>query len=243
MNDFALFTWTNTEYDDLFSVYFGNIKKYFNDLTKSYVAIDKLSDKISDDHIQLVNDENTTYCERIISCLEHIDEDYILYMQEDFILYDNVNFEEFLRCFEYLKNSNCSNIRLLRCGSDSLEIKKTENIYQSCKELSAVHQSLIWKKKDFIEIILNLNPKTIRDFEFNSNASRIMNNLGYESCFYFDKDSPRRKNSQHFDSKVFPYTATSIVAGKWNVCQYSDDIERFSKEYDINLNSRGFYYG
>jgi hypothetical protein len=237
MNDFALFTWTNTEYDDLFSVYFGNIKKYFNDLTKSYVAIDKLSDKISDDHIQLVNDENNTYCERIISCLDYIEEEYILYAQEDFILYDNVNFQEFSKCFEFLKSSDYSCIKLLRSGSDSLEIKKSENIYQSCKELSAVHQSLIWKKKDFIEIILNLNPRTIRDFEFNSNASYIMNRLGYKSCFYFHKDSPSRGG--HYDSIVFPYTATSISAGKWNMTEYSNEINQFSTEYNIDLNKRG----
>ena len=237
MNDLALFTWTNTEYDDLFSVYFGNIKKYFNDLTKSYVAINKLSDKISDDHIQLVNDEHNTYCERIISCLDYIEEDYILYMQEDFILYDQVNRKELLKCFEYLKSSDYSCIKLLRSGSDSLEIKKTENIYQSCIELSAVHQALIWRKKDFMDIILNLNPKTIRDFEFNLNASYIMNRLGYKSCFYFDEFSPPRGG--HYDSIVFPYTATSISAGKWNMTEYSNEINQFSDEYNIDLKKRG----
>jgi len=237
MNDLALFTWTNTEYSDVFSTYFGNIEKYFLDLEKSYVAINTLDENISDNHIQLVNDENTTYCERIISCLDHIGENYILYMQEDFILYDYVNYSELVRCFEYLKSSDYSCIKLLRSGSDSLDIKKSERIYQSCKELSAVHQSLIWKKKDFMQIILNLNPKTIRDFEFNSNASYIMNRLGYKSCFYFDEKSPSRGG--HYDSMVFPYTATSISAGKWNMTEYSNEINKFSNEYGIDLNERG----
>ena len=82
------------------------------------------------------NDDNDVDSVMEIDETEHIDEDYILYMQEDFILYDNINFEEFLRCFEYLKNSNCSNIRLLRCGSDSLEIKKWKTFYKMGVDIS-----------------------------------------------------------------------------------------------------------
>ena len=58
MKDLALITWTNTELEDVFPAYFGNLKKYFPEIQNSYVFINELSQIIDDDHFQLCNDEN-----------------------------------------------------------------------------------------------------------------------------------------------------------------------------------------
>lgn len=237
MKNLALFTWTNIEYEDIFPVYFGNIEKYFPELKKSYVAINKLSEKISDDHLQLVNDEKSFYYDRFISCLEHVEEDYILYMQEDFILYDKVLVEEFNKCFDYLLSGESSCVKLIRSGSDTLEDNKGNNIYKSCDFLSAVHQATIWNKSHLIHILEELNPETLREFEINGNASHTMNRLGYKSTFYFDESSPPRGG--HFDSKVFPYIATALMKGKWNTSEYLQEIKQISEDYNIDLNERG----
>jgi len=237
MKDLALFTWTHNEYEDIFPVYFGNIKKYFSELAKSYVAINQLSEEISDDHLQLINDERNFYSDRIISCLECVEEDYILYMQEDFILYDKVLIEEFNNCFDYLKGGEVSCIKLIRSGFDTLTEEKSNNIYKSCDFLSAVHQATIWNKSHLIHILEELNPQTLRDFEVNGNASHIMKKLGYESTFYFDESSPKRGG--HFDSKVFPYIATALIKSKWNTDEYFTEINQLSEDYNIDLNRRG----
>lgn len=237
MKELALFTWTNIDYEDVFPVYFGNIEKYFPQIEKSYVAINKLSEKISDNHLQLINDDKSFYYDRIISCLEHIEEDYVLYMQEDFILYDQVNIEEFNKCFNYLKNGDSSCIKMIRSGSDTLEEKKETDIYKSCDFLSAVHQATIWKKSHLIDILENLEPKNLRDFEINGNASYTMNELGYQSTFYFHQSSPKRGG--HYDSLVFPYIATAIIKGKWNTPEYHSEIKQLSEDYKIDLSKRG----
>lgn len=243
MKDLAIVTWTNSEYSDLFSAYFGNLKKYCFQFEKSYVLINELYEIIDDDHLQLINDENDSYSQRLLACFEHIDEDYILYMQEDFILYDFVDVEEFKRCFDYLKESDCSCIRMIRSNCNSLDNLVAENIYKishdEVPDLSFTQQPSIWKKKDFVEVISKLNPKTYRDLESygSYDASKTMMNMGMYSSFYFDTESKQRGG--HFDSKVFPYIATALTKGKWNTLEYSEEIKTISEEYNINIKDRG----
>jgi hypothetical protein len=237
MKDLALFTWTHTEYEDVFPAYFGNVKKYFPQLENSYIAINDMSDVIPSEHTQLVNDENSDYAGRILGCLDCVEEEYIIYMQEDFILYDSIDYDELVRSFEYLKESDFSCVKLIRAGLDTLEFEEVKNIYRCFPHLSAVHQPTIWKKSDLIHIIKSLNPAVLRNFEESANASRIMLELGYKSCFYFDETSSRRGG--HYDSKVFPYIATALLKAKWNVLEYPREIEQLSIDYKINLEERG----
>ena len=102
MNDIAFVTWTNTECEDVFPLYFGQFDKYCNDY-KSYVIINENSPEIPERHIQLVNDENDSFYKRLVSCLEQIEEKYVIYMQEDHILYDDLQKEKLTELFEYMK--------------------------------------------------------------------------------------------------------------------------------------------
>lgn len=237
MKNLALFTWTNTEYEDVFPVYFGSIEKYFPQLEKSYVAINALSEVIGDQHLQLVNDEKDTYASRMLGCLDAIEEEYIIYMQEDFMLYDKVPAREFNKAFNYLKKGEVSCVKLLRSGADTLDEKLSANIYKSCDYYSAVHQASIWKKDHLVEILNVLNPPHLRNFEYAGGASKVMHQLGYQSAFYFNESSPHRGG--HFDSKAFPYIATALIKGRWNTAEYQTEIEQLAEDYNIDINQRG----
>ena len=54
--EIALITWTHNEYSDIWPMYFGRLEKHLK-FHKSYIFLDKYSDKISDKHIQLVNND------------------------------------------------------------------------------------------------------------------------------------------------------------------------------------------
>ena len=238
MKNVALFTWTNTEYEDVFPVYFGGIEKYFSQVEKSYVAINALSEVIDDQHLQLVNDEQNSYAERILGCLDAIEEEYIIYAQEDFMLYDKVSTREFNKALNFLKkNEEFSCVKLLRSGADTLEEKLATNIYKSCDYYSAVHQVSIWKKDHLVKIINLLNPVQLRNFEYAGGASRVMHQLGYQSAFYFHESSPHRGG--HFDSKAYPYIATALIKGKWNTAEYQKEINQLALDYNIQLANRG----
>ena len=48
-----------------------------------------------------------------------------------------------------------------------------------------------------------------------------------------------KRGMYHFDSKVFPYTATAIVKGKWNFSEYSRELKEVLAECSIDINIRG----
>ena len=243
MENLALVTWTHDSYDDIFPVYFGNIEKFFPSLSKSYVLINEINDSISDNHLQLINDENVSYVSRWLGCLDHIEEEYILYMQEDFVLYDHVEEDKINNCLEFLKSSECSCVRLIRSGLNSLDDKVENNIYKISHfknpDLSFTHQPTIWKKDHFIKIMEILSPQSIRDVESNGTfmGSAVMKQLGYYSSYYFDETSLPRGG--HYDSKIFPYIATALIKGKWNTSQYGSELNEIAKEYNLDFKVRG----
>ena len=245
MKDLALVTWTHTDMTDIFPIYFGEMKKYFPELAKSYVLINELSDDISDEHLQLVNDDSNTYATRWLSCLEHIEEEYILYMQEDFIPFSKVNTTEFERCLEYMRNSECSCLRFIRSDLNELNDEEVDKIYKISHfkqpDLSFTQQAAIWKKDHFIEVMEALNPSGFRDVESQGTfaGSTVMKQLGYYSSFYFDEETNLRGG--HYDDKCLPYIATALVAGKWNIGEYEEELDALAEEYDIDLSERGFF--
>ena len=43
----------------------------------------------------------------------------------------------------------------------------------------------------------------------------------------------------HYDSNAYPYVATAIVKGKWNMSGYPNELNRILKENNIDKNVRG----
>ena len=57
--------------------------------------------------------------------------------------------------------------------------------------------------------------------------------------FYFDEESNLRGG--HYDDKCLPYIATALVAGKWNIGEYQEELDALAEEYDVDLSVRGFF--
>jgi hypothetical protein len=43
----------------------------------------------------------------------------------------------------------------------------------------------------------------------------------------------------HWDSSIFPYIATAIVKGKWNIGEYEKELKPILDEWNIDVNVRG----
>jgi hypothetical protein len=174
-------------------------------------------------------------------------------MQEDFILYNFVDVNEIERCIKFLEKTDCSSIRLICSKFNTFEDEQEKNIYKINHSspsgfLSFTQQPAIWKKKDFVDIIQNLNPKIFRDVESGGTylGSKVMEQLGYYSCFYYDKESKKRIGKWgfgHYDSTIFPYMATALQQGKWNSGEYLEELTVVLSEYNIDINQRGCWEG
>ena len=231
----AFVTWTNTECEDVFPLYFGKFDEYC-DQYKSYVAINSISDHIPSRHVQLVNKEGDPFYKRFLSCLEKIQEENIIYMQEDHILYSKPNHDLITEYINFLNNSDYSCLRLIKSGEmggDRLN-KTLFNVPMSSPFLFS-QQTAVWKRKDLIKLLKFYRPKTYRDVEmYGSSACSV---LGIKSCYHYDNEE--RVGSLHFNSNVFPYIATAINKKKWNMSEYKELLSTLLLEYNIDYSIRG----
>ena len=49
----------------------------------------------------------------------------------------------------------------------------------------------------------------------------------------------KKRGLYHYDSTIFPYIATAINKGKWNMSEYSKELDFLFKEYNVNPFERG----
>jgi len=231
----AFVTWTNTECEDVFPLYFGQFDKYCYDY-KSYIAINNTSEKIPDKHIQIINKESDPFYKRLSSCLEQIEEEYIIYMQEDHILYDNPNHTLIQEYNEFLSKTDYSCLRLIKSGEMGGN-KLTETLFDvpMTSRFLLSQQTAIWKRKDLIKLLKFYRPKTYRDVEMY--GSSACNSLKIKSCYHYDNED--KVGNFHFNSNVFPYIATAINKKKWNMTEYENILSKLLQEYHIDYNLRG----
>lgn len=237
MNNLAFITYTHTKCEDLWTMYIDSLNKYCP-IIKNYMLVNE-EKKINNANI-LIYDDNKNYCQEYVRLLESIKEEYVIYMQEDFFLYDNVNIEKINRYLEILQNSRFSFIRLIKCG-DVTEKNAVEDLFL-VTDLNSSHKSInsfsmqptIWKKSDLINLYNTTNTDR---FGENWNFIQSLNNLKMHGLYCYNNENKRGVN--HYDSSVFPYIATAIVKGKWNTLEYDSELESFFQKYKIDKSIRG----
>ena len=80
-------------------------------------------------------------------------------------------------------------------------------------------------------MVESVPPLNIWKFEeaIESNDNHYMVRLGNE----------KQRGKYHCDSIVFPYIATAINKGKWNMSEYREELDKLFGEYNINPFERG----
>jgi len=235
----TLFTYTHTNCMDLWEPYLDSLDKFLPEFPSVVISNEDYEDHGR--HRFQPYDDTKNYCEEYVRCLkENVDTDYFIYMQEDFILYDRPNVEALKRYVSFLQNSSCSFVRLIRCGNvsntrvtdDLYWITEPENnhAFENCFSM----QPTIWNKNKFIQLYETTKRNRFGESGFIEN----MNRLKIHGAYAYNGE-PIRKNSLHYDSSVFPYTATAIVKGKWNVSEYDVELESIFSRYEIDPSHRG----
>ena len=238
MNNIAFFTYTHSNCKDVWIPYFNKLDKHAGKI-KSYVMSDLFSNDF-ERHKFLVYNDDLPYCQEYVRCLEQVEEEYVIYMQEDFILYADVDMELVERYTNYLKeDKSISYVRLLRCGDLTNKPYQTNLCYvspdgRSNNSINSYSmQPTIWRKSDLIELYNVVKRSRFGEcFEY----TQGMNKLNLNGVYHYSGESPR---GGHFDSNIFPYIATAIVKGKWNVSEYPSELKRLFREFHINYQQRG----
>ncbi len=235
---YAILINTTDSFEDAWVPFFKLFEKYWHNCTQkiylntekkhfSYPSLDIIPIKNS---INLVND-SLTWSECLIKALDYIEEDYVLYMQEDYFLRDYVDDKLINELFELMCYEDLDCIHLTDQSTpgpfnkqiyDKLwEIKKNAEYRISC-------QAALWKKSDL--------------------KSHIKK---HESPWYFEIYGSKR--SKKYNHKIFvvnkniygigkkeiiPYIFTGIKRGKWN----KEVVDLFIRNnITVNYIKRGFY--
>ncbi len=223
-----IIVYTHTDMKDIWPMFFGQLKKYIGD-TKVYVAVNEDDTQISD-YIRIIYDDKKEYTERWKEILDKVEEETFVFIHEDMILFDKVNYQLLEQYIEYVNTGLAESIKLILAGERFEESKIDKTLVVNQYSKFSV-QPTITTKTIFKGHLNSLPPLNIWQFEeaVTSSGKDYMVKIGGE----------KKRGLYHYDSLVFPYVATAINKGKWNLVEYQKELNPMFEEYNINPFERG----
>lgn len=234
-------TFTHSDCCDIWPLYFSQMERHFSVGIEHFVCTESLENALPNGKINLVYDEALTYPARLLSCLERISGyEFIFFDHEDMFLYADPDFSELQLYYRLMKEHQLDHIRLIKGGdckstlspfSDSLHHLKLRS-----KWIFSIQPSF-WRVSVLKEILrANLNCNI---WELEVKSQRVVKNMKIKAAF--SHKSGNRRGLHHFDNSVYPYVATAIGKGKWNLSEYSKELGQILSEHNIDPDDRGWF--
>ena len=223
-----IIVYTHTDYSHVWPIWFGQTQKYFSDFEK-IIFVNKTNKDIPSDYKVIIYDESYTYQNRVNSCLDKLNpEDIIIFHHEDMFLYDKPKIDTLIQFTDLIKTNSEILIKLIKAGHCKIKHSIHDKLYCNPKELNFSIQPTLCKVSLLKKIYSTNTGGTIWQFEQNA-----ANNLNTLYSFYCYDNEPLR-GSMHYDSNIYPYIATAIVKGHWNINEYENELNNLFNEYKIN---------
>jgi hypothetical protein len=243
MNNFAITLYTHTDCKDVYDIFFKQLNTFFNIECKKYIFINHTNDNdslktIPKDFEIIFYDDSQPYTNRLSSCLSKVSEKIILYIHEDMFLYENIDTNEFIKYVNYIENQNRDSFIKLIKGGEKRDIPN--EVIQSLKRIPIDSewifsvQPSIWKK-NALEFIIN-SIKNCDIYQLENYSQEFCKKNGIQGSYSYQNEKER---GGHFDCAVFPYIATAIIRGKWNLKEYPDELGKILLDNNINIEQRG----
>jgi hypothetical protein len=244
MNDVCLVINTFSKYADVWPMFFDSLNEYLPSF-KRYVFVDEGN---PDDQSTTVHyDKDKLFRTQFLDCISQVQEKYCIFISEDYILYDKPRLDLVERYKNVLdENEQLTFVRFTK-GMDFNEPR-----YKDCDDLFVLNNSLpyfysqtaaIWRTRDLEKIFFHSNEAHIanKDYEnsFEWRATAVCRSLNIQGLFCYNGENKR--GIYHYDSCVFPYVATALVKGKWNISEYKQELLPILQKHNINLSIRGVY--
>jgi len=228
LNNISLVTYTHSKCVDLHEAYFDRIKIFFPELQHNYVT----SNQQIDYGTCLVYNDTDSHSTQMLNILEVIPTDYLIYSQEDYILFDTVNVDELEKAIQVLNNDpKIGFIRLIHSGLGADPSKSYDNNYNYIDKSSEYYYSTqisLWRKATMQQMFEASKVKSIFNEPSNSPFLRQLDIDGL-----YEKKRGDGVGG-HYNSYTYPYIATAKVKGKWNIQEYPKEIEKVILHYNIN---------
>jgi hypothetical protein len=234
-NNLSLFVYTNSDYHDVLIPCLKRIRKYFPS-ERVYVASNETNNSIIENGCIFIEYNNDLiYSEKLYQTLNKIQEEYIVYLHEDMILYDKPNLEEIMKIKEIMETKRIDFVRFcINDGTQDQEVFIDSNLRSYIGEYYFSVQPTIWKTES-LKQFMEKESKGIWDLESFSQKSCRERFKGYTYSTLKEK----KRGLGHKDSLIFPYMATAVTKGKWNISEYREEILNMFEEYNLDKKVRG----
>lgn len=235
LNMVPIVVYSHSDYSDLWVPFFNRLEKYFKNCKIYFFTNENeivLNNNLNIEKV-FYNDD-VLYSDRLNSCLNKIDEEFILFLHEDMILYDYVNIDNVIDCLEFLRNNTQYNfVRLIKSG-----IKTNTKIFDFLYKIETEDFQFsitptIWRTETLLNVCKKFNNSTIWDLELNGDT--YFRETKIQGLYTFKNENIR---GGHHDSKVFPHMCSAIFKGRWNL-EYKKELDDLFEEYNINKDDRG----
>jgi hypothetical protein len=244
MNDVCLVINTFSKYSDAWPMFFDSLDKHLPQL-KRYVFVDE--GEPDENSTTIHYDKTKMFRTQFLECIKKVPEAYCIFISEDYILYDDVRadlLEKYKNVLEedekltFIRFAKGIDFREPRYkGYDDLYV--LNNLYPYFYSQTAA----LWRTRDLEKIFLHSEESHIanEDHEnsFEWRATKVCQSLDINGLFCYNGE-PKR-GMYHHDSIVFPYIATALVKGKWNLSEYEEELLPLLKKYEVELSIRGVY--
>jgi hypothetical protein len=228
--------YTHTDVRDVWPPFFGQTGRWMDGFDK-VVFVNKDDESIPQDYRKVFYDDRRVYRERLLMCLEQIDNGFIFFHHEDMFLYGRPDIPRIERYCDRLAETDLSFVKVIRAGDEE---GFPDMKYNELKKFDATFgyifaiQPAIWKREKFIELVRHSGGNTI--WEFESAAQDVCRSRGIYG--YYVDDGGVKRGRHHWDSVVYPYVATAVVSGRWNTMEYPGELAEIFKTYNIDLTKR-----
>tara|TARA_B100000131_G_scaffold249469_1_gene242761 strand:+ start:4658 stop:5395 length:738 start_codon:yes stop_codon:yes gene_type:complete len=243
MIDIPVICYSHSEYSDVWDIHFGQLNKNLPTSNK-YLFTNDVNRDISDDIKVILYDDKLSYSKRVLSCLEQLEDDIVLFQHEDMILYDGVEVNKLNSIIDFLKEYDIDYVKLIKGGHNDdikLENMPIDNLYYiPHRDLSFAIQPTLWKIDKLKDICKNAEQSSlvgnVAVGNFELSASEYINNSDIKGLYWYSGE--KKRGMYHWDSKIYPY-GNMIFKGKWVYSEYDEELVRLHKEYNIEKNIRG----
>ena len=230
-----ILVYTHTDYSWVWKYWHQQTDKFLQDFDK--ICLLNSNSSFRDDYLVIKYNDELTYKNRVLSCLNDIDDnEIVLFCHEDMFLYKKPNFEIIDEYINLIKNDNCELIKLIRAFENLDKSNLHEKLFKNPdKQLFSIQPTII-KIKTLKHIYKTVPGDNIWEFEANTSKKYLKDLI---SLCSFDPDVDKKRGKFHYDSSVYPYICTAVIKGKWNFKEYKKEL--FEIFYNKKFNIFSYY--
>ena len=231
--------YSHSDYSDVWPVMFEQMDKYLPSC-KKYLFSDQTTTPIERDNWTLIKyDDALRYQQRMVYCLDQVEEEIVLFHHEDMFLYNPPQYETLLQIANTIHNNEIDIVKLICASYGPTMLKNITSlscVYRNPLRLQFAIQPSLCNKSKLRLIYDKTGGSNIWEFEAYSSAVSHYYNIRTGMTH-----SPQdvKRGEYHWDSSIYPYFATAVVKGKWNFAEYESKLKPVLEENGIDFDVRG----